>query len=121
MIKNKRTNIEKWKELVNKKAQQIEENRKIVIKQLYDALDVLSNQYIWQEIYIFGSLIEKDRFRLNSDVDIAVKGLNKFLHFQFTAQLSTLLERDVDVVILEDNCIFKQEIINKGIKWKKKL
>jgi predicted nucleotidyltransferase len=69
--------------------------------------------------YIFGSLIRPGRFRHESDVDVAVRGLNKFKHFVFVGDLSMLLERSVDVIGLEE-CPFTASIVSKGLKWRKK-
>jgi len=52
-------------------------------------------------------------------VDIAVSGLNKFALFAFVGDLSSLLGRSVDVVMLKE-CSFADTIASKGMKWQKK-
>jgi len=84
-----------------------------------DALALLSQRYAWDEVFIFGSVIQSGRFSKRSDVDIGIRGLNKFLHYQFVADISSLLDRDVDVIRLED-CDFSDVIIRRGIPWNPK-
>lgn len=92
-----------------------EEIRKQVLLQVDAALDTLAGSYSWDEAYIFGSLVKEGKFSNRSDVDIAVKGLNKFEYFSFIGDISAFLGRGVDVIRLED-CHFSNSIISGGIK-----
>lgn len=112
--------FELWDKINEKKKAALENKRNTVLKKTIDALDVLANQYQISEAYIFGSVIQSGKFGNYSDVDIAVKGLNKFLQYQFIANLSSIIERNVDVILLEDKCHITDIIIQEGIKWKKK-
>ena len=105
-----------WIELLHAKAESREINRKKVVLQVDAALDTLAESYSWDDVYIFGSLIQEGRFSKKSDVDIAVKGLSKFEHFSFVGDISSLLGRAVDVIRLED-CHFSNSIMARGIKW----
>jgi len=96
-----------------------EEIRKQVLLKIDAALDALAGSYSWGDTYIFGSLIKEGRFSNKSDIDIAVKGLNKYDHFSFVGDISALLDREVDVIRLED-CHFRNSIISGGIKWRSK-
>jgi hypothetical protein len=49
-------------------------------------------------------------------VDIAVKGLPKNEYYRFVADISSLLERPVDVIELE-NCAFRETIEMRGSRW----
>ncbi len=51
-----------------------------------------------------------------SDIDIAVEGLREDW-FQVSAEIEDLLNRDVDIVEMED-CRFKDYIIKHGVKIK---
>jgi hypothetical protein len=114
-----KSDFEIWKKL-NKKRLHIAERERInTYTKTVQALERLSEQYLWNDVYLFGSLITKGRFTKESDVDIGIKGLNKYDHFKFVADLSSLLEKDVDVIRLED-CHFSKKIIERGIKWNKK-
>ena len=85
---------------------------------VFNAIEHLSHTYQWDELYIFGSAVKTDRFDKVSDIDIGIAGLDKFLHYRFIADLSKLIEREVDVVRLED-CNFADAIKTRGIRWKK--
>ena len=87
-----------------------------VMAQIHRALRKLKKKYHWDETYIFGSVAQKGKFRRNSDIDIAVSGLNSLEHYAFTGDISELIEKRVDVVLLEE-CRFAGSIKEKGLKW----
>ena len=89
------------------------------MQQAKEALNSLEKKYQWDEAYLFGSLILEGRFRQNSDIDIAVLGLKKYDYYKFIGEISDLLNRRVDVVLLEE-CAFAHFIKKKGIKWNNK-
>lgn len=107
----KRTSVERRKRREKKRLQTIEEVDR--------AIRQLCRTYEWEELYLFGSVSKPERFGEYSDIDIGIKGLDKFLHFRFISDLSGLLDRPVDVVRLED-CSFADPIKKRGIQWKKK-
>jgi len=109
----------RWIELIQAQSETREKIRKEVLLQVEAALDTLSETYSWDEIYIFGSLIREGKFSSKSDVDIGIKGLNKFQHFSFVGDLSLILGRDADVIRLED-CHFSESIASGGLKWNSK-
>ena len=104
-------------EKINQKRKDDDEKERIyVYEKTIKAIKSLSEQYFWDDIYVFGSVIKKGRFSKRSDIDIGIKGLNKFDLFRFVADLSTLLERDVDVIRLKD-CHFSKKIIEMLAYW----
>ena len=109
----------KWIEHIDAEAEFREKTRKKILRQVDAALIELSKTYTWDEVYLFGSLIREGKFSSKSDVDIAIKGLNKFHHFSFVGDLSSILGRDVDVIRFED-CHFLNAIRSGGIKWSPK-
>ena len=108
-----------WERLAEDRARDRERDRRRLLARVMEALDQLSRDYGWNEAYVFGSLTRPGRFRPESDVDVAVSGLNKFALFAFVGDLSSLLGRSVDVVMLEE-CPIAEAIISKGVKWQKK-
>jgi predicted nucleotidyltransferase len=52
---------------------------------------------------------------LQSDIDIAVKGLSPEIYFQAIFELGELLPRQVEIIELE-NCRFADKIIETGLK-----
>ena len=105
-----------WERNLARKEQDREKLRQTVLVRLDEALKVLSEKYSWEEIFIFGSMTCKGAFHDGSDVDVGIEGLNPLDHYAFVADISSLLERDVDVVILEE-CGFADRIKEKGQKW----
>lgn len=108
-----------WVEFQKAKEATREIMRKDILRQLDAALDTLYETYSFDEVYLIGSIIKEGKFSSESDVDIAIKGLNKFEHFSFIGDLSSLLGRDVDVIRMED-CRFSDSIISGGVKWRSK-
>ena len=66
--------------------------------------------------YVFGSVTEPDRFTQSSDVDIAVDTWNTGDICGLMGCLSLHLNRDVDVVPL-DQCHFADKIRHLGTPW----
>ena len=89
------------------------------IQRIEDALMILAERYCWEVAYLFGSIAEKGKFRSTSDIDIAVKGLSKLDYYKFVGEISDILEKRVDVVLLEE-CHFADSIRKKGIEWSRK-
>ena len=106
----------RWFQFVRKEQEEREKNRKHVLQDVNKTLQLLMEKYTWKEIYLFGSLIQEGRFKPNSDVDIAVRGLNKFDYYTFIGEVSQLLNRRVDVIRLEE-CHFSSSIVKKGMRW----
>ena len=110
--------ISQWKQLVCQKAETQETVRRKVLQSVYQALDQLSDVYSWDDAFIFGSVTQPGRFFGASDIDIGIRGLDRFLLYEFIGKISMLLDRDVDVVRLEE-CRFAEKITSKGIQWTK--
>jgi predicted nucleotidyltransferase len=109
-----------WIESLKAKRESCEKERKATLRQVQTALKTLAKDYSWDELYIFGSVLKAGRFSGKSDVDIAVKGLNKFKHYSFVGEISALLGREVDVIRLED-CHFSDSIVSRGMKYSEDL
>lgn len=105
-----------WRENRRKKAQEFESRRKAVLEEINEVLIQLGRRYDWDEIYLFGSIIKPGKFCPDSDVDIGIKGLNKFDLYSFIGDVSLYLNRNVDVVPLEE-CGFADKIVDRGIRW----
>ena len=109
----------RWKKAIMERQADQEKLRTSVLQEVSLALKTIGNKYHWDEAYLFGSVAQKEKFRRNSDIDLAVSGLNKFDHYAFLAELSDLLEKSIDVVLLEE-CPFAESIKEKGLKWNRK-
>jgi predicted nucleotidyltransferase len=95
-----------------------EQQRHKQIAAVLKALDALSHRISFEQAYIFGSLAKPYRYFEDSDVDIAFVGLKDQDFFQTIAFLSGELDREVDVLQLEDHPL-RDKVMREGIKWKK--
>jgi predicted nucleotidyltransferase len=106
------------KNRMNKQSER-EQRRLHTVHEVDRALKKLMKSYAWDEAYMFGSLAKTGQYRPGSDVDIALSGLNKFDYYAFVGDISEMLNKRVDVVLLEE-CRFRKAIMEKGIKWSPK-
>jgi predicted nucleotidyltransferase len=65
------------------------------------------------EVYIFGS-IAKGKTHLNSDIDIAVKGIKAERFFKIFAKLMNAMEHRVDLLDLSSDKYFTRHIFKTG-------
>lgn len=110
--------IEDIKEVYKKKSGEVELLRKKAVKDTLKMLDKFRNEIFFEEVYLFGSVTEPRHFHEYSDIDIAFRGLDRDNLFYAVAYLSRYLEREVNVVHIED-IHFKEKIFRKGMKWKR--
>ena len=108
-----------WMQAARQQEKEHERTRKKVLRELDEALETLAERYTWETLYVFGSLIKDGGFTPRSDVDIALGGLNKFDYYAFVGDISSLLNRTVDVINLEE-CPFVNSVISRGVKWTSK-
>ena len=108
-----------WYKSILKKQDDQEKLRIAALQQVEEALRGLEKKYRWDEAYLFGSIVLEGRFGRNSDIDIGVLGLNKYDYYEFVGEISDLLDKHVDVVLLEE-CHFAHFIKEKGLKWNRK-
>ena len=105
-----------WIRARERKGREREALRLKVLGRLDQALSALVEKYQWTECYLFGSVVSPGRFGPESDVDIAVGGLAKQDFYRFVGDISSVLERDVDVVVLEESRI-AETIRRRGKPW----
>ena len=108
-----------WLQSARQQEKELERTRKRVLRELDEALETLTERYTWETLYVFGSLIKEGGFTPRSDVDIVLGGLNKFDYYAFVGDISSLLNRTVDVINLEE-CPFVNSVISRGVKWTSK-
>jgi len=76
------------------------------------AVDILRKEGC-KEIYLFGSLVHGDSSD-KSDIDLAVKGLEKRHYFKILGKLMMALEHSVDLINLEKQDRFSALLLEKG-------
>jgi len=82
------------------------------------ALEELEARIPFRRAFIFGSLVRPGAFHEDSDVDIALEGLPPERFWEAAAHLSEILEREVDVLPLEE-VRFREKIEREGLLWKR--
>lgn len=105
-----------WLQARERSAAARERYRLQVLEEVHTVLQSLAQKYHWDELYLFGSLTSPNRFTSDSDIDIAVSGLDKHALLPFIAELSRELGREVDVLRLEE-CKIGNSIRRKGELW----
>lgn len=104
---------------LRKKQRENEKLRQEMLQRVLDLLPQLAARYGFNRAYVFGSLVKRGRFRENSDVDIAIEGLNNENYFKFMTDLSAQIGREVDVIQLEKHRL-QEQIKESGMAWNKK-
>ena len=66
------------------------------------------------EIYIFGSLAEGTAIRSTTDIDIAIKGLEKSKFFEVYGMLMLSLNHSVDLITLDEESRFVKNLREQG-------
>jgi predicted nucleotidyltransferase len=101
--------------LVDRRLKLEQERQKLIIK-IKQWLEEFATEYGITKAYIFGSVTQTGRFHNNSDVDIAIEDIDPEKYCLAISLLSTYLERDVDLIKL-DQCHFSRRIRQTGILW----
>jgi len=108
--------ISLWEKGIQNKRKKNEARRTEMLSRIDSVLHQLSKRYVWQEIYVFGSVVREGAYQSDSDVDFAIKGLPKDDLFRFVAELSDSLACPVDVVPFEETRL-SERIREKGVRW----
>lgn len=65
------------------------------------------------DIYLIGSLLEKDRFSEKSDIDLVVKGLPQERYFHILAEIRDITDFSIDIIPYEDANELVKDIVDK--------
>lgn len=104
--------------LARKRAER-EHLRQAVYARTIAALERLADDVAFERAILFGSVLATGRFRADSDVDIAFSRLDDTDFFPVVARLSRELERDVDIIQLENHPL-ATSVLEKGVVWRPK-
>ncbi len=75
------------------------------------AAQLLKTDFAAQRVWLFGSMLEVQRLRAESDIDLAVEGLSDRLYLRAVASLLDLSEFSVDLVQVEHAALKILEVI----------
>jgi predicted nucleotidyltransferase len=105
--------VKAWQERVRERKLAEERAAEEALEYAMDCAKLLVEQFGAQCVYLFGSLGE-GWFRQDSDIDLAVEGLEPQLYFKALSKVSDVSGGyGVDLVPLED-CEFRQTVLRKG-------
>jgi uncharacterized protein len=93
---------------------QREAARKEAFKRTVSALEEVAREIGLKRAYVFGSVVRPGWFRRDSDVDIAVEGVDDSL--SLAVRLSSKIGREVHVVPLGDSAIATRAR-REGVEW----
>jgi predicted nucleotidyltransferase len=94
-----------------------EQDRQRLLQDALAWLQENAGQFGIEQGYLFGSVTQAGRFSQESDIDVAIESLNQGDPFGLSGFLSLHLNRDVDIVPL-NQCHFASKIRQTGIAWK---
>jgi predicted nucleotidyltransferase len=105
-----------WEATLQRRRAANEAQRHRIVADLLAWLDMHGADFGIKEVWIFGSATRPNQFGAYSDVDLALVGDPNVQQFQIMSALSLALDRDIDVILLDD-CPFASTIIREGIQW----
>jgi len=77
----------------------------------------LRENYRCGDVYIVGSLLDKERFSVGSDIDLVVKGLPKQKYFSMVAEIRDITRFPVDIIPYEDaNNLMRETVEKEGVR-----
>ena len=97
-----------WEKSLNEEYGRRERDRLQLLGHAEAVLPIYFSGKQVKAVYLTGSLLREGQFRDFSDADIAVEGLEEN-YFEVLVQLEDLLDRQVDLIELE-NCRFAETI-----------
>ena len=95
---------------------QNEQARQQLLQQTLDWLSNNAQSYGVESGYVFGSVVEPNRFTQHSDIDLAVETHKTGNICGLMGGLSRCVMREVDIVPL-DQCHFEEKIRRVGVAW----
>lgn len=106
-----------WKKQIKEREQKERIQREKNIRKLEEIKKVLCH-YDVKKIIVFGSLIEREKFRLNSDIDIGVEGLKDENFFKAYAELIDKIDVKIDMISIENiDGVFKEKVLQGKVLY----
>jgi len=85
-------------------------------REVRSAIKDFAKKFNLKRVYLFGSLVRKENFHKNSDIDLAVEGLKSEKYLQAWGELEEALNHPFDLVQIEKATGTLKEIIkNEGV------
>jgi predicted nucleotidyltransferase len=83
--------------------------------------EILISEFHAEKVVLFGSILDRDRFREGSDIDMAVAGMPAELYFAALGRLIMESPFDIDLKPIEDaSVLLKQRILSGKVLYEKR-
>lgn len=107
--------IAAWKKRFSDQRKQREALRKEAYQEAKRCAEILRQEYGAKRVFLFGSVLDEDRFSERSDIDLAVEGLEGSSFFGAVGKLLQESKFNIGMVPWED-CqeSFKRKILTRG-------
>ena len=107
--------IKAWKKRIIEKQKERAHLRKKAYQDAHTLANILYTKYSATNVYLFGSLLEKERFNEKSDIDLAVEGLPGSIFFEAVGELLLRTKFPLNLTPLK-NCpkSLRKKIITTG-------
>lgn len=107
--------IDLFETILAEKKQQKEAARLLMLNKTLTVLKEYFAIIPVTQLYLVGSITKEGRFRRDSDIDIAIKGLGTDLYFKVISDLEEKLNRKIEIIELEE-CSFEKSIKETGLR-----
>ena len=107
--------IKAWKKRIIEKRKECANLREQAEQEAQALANILYTRYSATNVYLFGSLLEEERFNENSDIDLAVEGLPGSIFFDAVGELLLCAKFPLNLIPLR-NCpeSLRKKIITTG-------
>lgn len=106
--------IDYWRSRQLKRAAQLEEWEQAAWSNARSAASLLKEKFGATKVIVFGSLV-RDRFKEDSDIDLAVEGLTNADFFEALTAVNELCERWIDLKPMESlDARFRERVLSTG-------
>lgn len=103
-------------ERIERREKALQEKRRAEALKIAEGLkDILVQEFKVSRVILFGSVLKKHGFDMDSDIDIAVEGLAKKSYFKAVARLMMQSPFPVDLKPMEDIRESVKKSIEKGV------
>ena len=103
-----------WEEETAREEIFSERSRQKALKTAEICKDILVKKFSVTKVVLFGSVLERGSFQIDSDIDIAVEGLARDAYFTALARIMMKSQFDVDLKPIEDVSNLLRERISRG-------
>lgn len=94
--------IAAWRDRLHRESQLRQSDRADALQIARTCAEYLVTQFGVRRVYLIGSLLPDGLFHSRSDIDLVVEGLPPERYVRALADISSLSDRDIDLIPMED-------------------